>query len=190
MYPDHLPPQGFLPALGTALSSWEVRRIRNMFCAWLWPQAISGAGIQVCAKVTLGALVSFRFPHPVSLATLSHHEDATSSTASSLKTSASEGPQLSDSGQVLALPEPQLHPGSPTSHAVSTIGSRSPSPTQPRPPGLSLEPARRVLTQTLPRRRKEVQQTIPSPRSSASGPFLRPRRPERGRPRASTPSAP
>ena len=127
-----------------------------MVCAWLWPQAISGAGTQVCAEVTLGALVSFRFPHPVSLATLSHHEDATSSTASSLKTSASEGPQLSDSGKVLALPEPQLHPGSPTSQVVSTIGSRSPSPTQPRPPGLSLEPARRVLTQTLPRRRKEV----------------------------------
>ena len=86
-----------------------------MVCAWLWPQAISGAGTQVCAEVTLGALVSFRFPHPVSLATLSHHEDATSSTASSLKTSASEGPQLSDSGKVLALPEPQLHPGSPPS---------------------------------------------------------------------------
>ena len=157
MYPAHLPPRGFLPALGTALSSWEVRRIRNMVCTWLWPQAISGAGTQVGAEVTLGVLVSFRFSHPVSLATFSHHEDATSSTASSLKTSASEGPQQRDSGQVLAFPEPQRHPKSPTSQVVSTIGSRAPSPSQPRPPGLSVEPALRVLTQTLPRHRKEVQ---------------------------------
>lgn len=117
--PTCLASRGLLPARGTALSSREVRRTRNMVCGQRRPQVLRVAGIQAGARGGHAGVAGRRLQGPGLLppvTTLAHGEGATSNRAHSPKQPAwgtNPTAQLRDSEQSPTLSEPRLHPRDP-----------------------------------------------------------------------------